>query len=278
MDGSDLYTLATRLLPRQTRPGAPGAQQLELYAGQLPPALPVELPLPPGARMIGTVVEGPFLTVLLDTDLSPEDALTFYREGLTGEGWAMLDTGRLRGGFEFANHSHGIFCRTPQGPKLVLNAHAYPETLTEVRLHLDLSPGTPCEYPAPRHPPGGPIPSLPELAPPADATLEPMGGEASPLGTSAQAQLTTSLDLGTVASRYAEQMRQAGCAERDRGQGQEVAWSTWELDHPDHGPSQGLVLVMQQPGSPSRYFLYLRVAWSRGDEPPAGAEPGGPAP
>jgi len=94
VDNSDLYTLATRLLPRRTRPGAPGAEQLQLHAGQLPPSLLFDPPIPPDCRIIGSAVEGPFVTVLLDTELTPKRALSFYSESLTGSGWTMLDTGR----------------------------------------------------------------------------------------------------------------------------------------------------------------------------------------
>jgi hypothetical protein len=77
-----------------------------------------------------------------------------------------------------------------------------------------------------------------------------------------RAQLITTLDLAGVASHYANQLREAECVERDHGQGDILAWSMWELDHPDHGPSQGLFLALQQPNDRSRYFLYLRVAWT----------------
>ena len=225
--------------------------------------LPFPLPVPPGARVLGSVVEGNYIRVVLDTDLAPREAVAFYRDELSASGWTALDAGRSRGGFEHASHGHGAFCRTDHGPRLNINAHAYPDTPTEVRLDLDLTPNEPRGYPgAPQSPHSGPIPSLPELAPPAGARLQPMGGEAGPLGTSAQAELITPLDLAAVAEHYADQMREAGCIERDRGQGDLVGWSTWELDDPDHGPSQALVLALQQVNDPTRYFLYVRVAWA----------------
>jgi hypothetical protein len=64
-------------------------------------------------------------------------------------------------------------------------------------------------------------------------------------------------------------MRQAGCVERDHGQGDVLAWSTWDLDHPDYGASHGLVLVVQQPNDHTQYFLYLRVARAAADSQPS---------
>lgn len=262
-DEPSFYTLASRLLPRRSRsPGAPPA--LRLIPGRLPPDLPFYLPVPPDARVIGATVEGDYITILLDTERVPRQVIAFYEGELSAAAWTALDTGRSRGGFEHAAHSHATFCRTSLGPKLTVNAHAYPATLTQVRLDLDLTPDQPCGHPGGRQSPqAGPIPSLPELAPPAGAKLLKGGGEASPIGTSEHAELVTPLDLAAVAAHYAGQMREAGSIERDRGQGDLLAWSTWEVDQPDHGLSQGLVLVLQQVNDPTRYFLYLRVAWAR---------------
>jgi hypothetical protein len=257
-----LYTLAVRLIPRRGRFEEQSTEPL-LLAGRLPP-LPLQRPLPEGAQIIGSVVEGDVVTILLDTDQSPGDAVAFYGTELAAAGWKMLSTAHPRGGFEHARHGHAIFCRTDLGPKLTVNAHQYPGRLTQVRLQIDLATDQPCTDPAerPRPPQIGPVPSLPELAPPAGAMLRTMGGEAGPMGTSAHAELITRLDLAGVADHYAEEMRLAGCVERDRGQGDLVAWSTWEVDHPEHGPSQGLFLALQQVNDPTRYFLYERVAWA----------------
>lgn len=70
------------------------------------------------------------------------------------------------------------------------------------------------------------------------------------------------LTFYSVASHYASQTREAGCVEHDHGHGDVLAWSTWDLDHPDHGPSHGLVLIVQQPNDRTQYFLYLRVGWA----------------
>jgi len=270
-DESALYTLATRLIPRRYQSPAVGTTRHQLLAGQLPSELPFDVPVPPLAVVIGTVMDGHFTTVLLDTDLSPKQALDFYDGELTRTGWTALDTGRSHGGFEHANHAHGTFCRSSRGPKLTLNAHAYPDEATEIRLDLDLTPDEPCTYPRADRPHDmGPPPSLPELAPPAGATLLPMGGEASPVGTSSNAQLVTSLDLAAVAAHYANQMREAGCRPRDSGQGDDVAWSTWDLEQPDVGPAVGLFMALQQPNDRSQYFIYERVAWI----PSASSNPG----
>lgn len=265
--GSDvsLYTLVTRLLPRRGHPGD-AAHELRLVPGELPDGLPLPHPLLPGALIIGAVVDGPYATILLDTDHAPKRAAALIQEALVKDGWIALETGRARGGFEHANHAHGMFWRTELGAKLTLNAHAYPGSPTQVRLDLDLTPTGPSSHPDQRPPHPGPIPSLPELAPPAGARLQTMGGEASPLGTSAQAELITPLDLGAVATHYAEQMRDTGCVAWDCGQGDSLAWSTWTLDDPDHGPSQCLFLALQQMDDPTRYFLYERVTWA----PPIG--------
>jgi hypothetical protein len=253
LDESSVYTLATRLIPTHGR--SDRAVEPRLVAGRMPDDLPFPLPVPPGATVIGASVEDEFVMVVLDTDLSPRGVVAFYRDALPRAGWEEPDSGRSRGGFEQAAHGHAGFIR--QGAKLWLNAHAYPGRLTDVRLALSTDQDEPAVH-AGRHP----IPRLPELAPPVGARLRKMGGEGSPTGTSDTAELITSLDLAAIADHYSDQVREAGCIERDRGQGDLLAWSTWELDDPDHGPSQGLFLALQQLHDPTRYFLYERISWA----------------
>lgn len=255
-----LYSLAVRLIPSRASQG--GGSSRQILAGQVPDDLPVPLPVPPEAQVIGSVIDGDYLKIVLDTNRTPQQVIAFYSDELSRSGWTALESGRSRGGFEQASHGHGVF-RSDLGPTLHINTLAYPDVPTEVRLDLDFGGDQSGADEVARRSAGvHPIPTLPELAPPAGATLQPMGGEASPVGTSAQAELITSLDLSAVATHYAGQMRKAWCRERDRGQGNLLSWSTWEVEHPEHGPSQGLFLALQQVNDATRYFLYVRVAWT----------------
>jgi hypothetical protein len=74
-------------------------QEPQLLVGQLPPDLPVELPLPEGSRLLGSLaVENPMIAI--ETHLAGEDVVTFYRERLTTAGWTVPEHfGPPQGGF-----------------------------------------------------------------------------------------------------------------------------------------------------------------------------------
>src|SRR5260221_343468 len=80
-------------------------QEPQLLVGQLPPDLPVELPLPEGSRLLGSLaVENPM--VAIDTQLAGEDVVTFYRERLTTAGWTVQEQlGPPQGGFVHSSRS-----------------------------------------------------------------------------------------------------------------------------------------------------------------------------
>lgn len=100
---------AERLLAAS--PGAVGGRAdreaaSSLWAGQLPPDLPVAVPLPPGARMLGSVgyeVERESWTLtVIDVPLDQRSALQFYTDAFGAQGWEIHPPSpifELRGGF-----------------------------------------------------------------------------------------------------------------------------------------------------------------------------------
>lgn len=92
---------------------------MEILPAQLPPDLPVEIPLPEGSRIVGSVLNSgglEMVAIYSDALQSPQGILAFYRELLLGHGWYELDPdGQRPGGFNAPDHSyqvHGRFCRS----------------------------------------------------------------------------------------------------------------------------------------------------------------------
>ena len=98
LNETDLLELALRLA---TFPGDPRTQNAQLLPGQIPDQLPVDIPFPEDSRVLGSLIRNPeSITMLLDTHLSPEQALTFYRQRMQASGWQTTDIYRPhRGGF-----------------------------------------------------------------------------------------------------------------------------------------------------------------------------------
>src|SRR5947209_3071120 len=84
-----LYELALRLIPPRYPPGTPYEASPRIWAGSIPEDLPVALPVPEDARVIGTYGAPQLLTILVDTAMRPKGVLAFYRERLERTGWKM---------------------------------------------------------------------------------------------------------------------------------------------------------------------------------------------
>lgn len=65
-------------------------------------------------------------TVLLESDLSPNQVLAFYQDQLAKD-WAVIHAHPSSGGLVDVVQSQGNFCKLLLGPSLILLAHAYPE-------------------------------------------------------------------------------------------------------------------------------------------------------
>ena len=97
-DDAALRELALALIaPRNVDAALDDGRQL--LPGQLPPDFASDFPLPPGARVVGSLVAlSP--VIVLDTEQAGEDVVAFYQEQLTAAGWSTEDQMRSRhGGF-----------------------------------------------------------------------------------------------------------------------------------------------------------------------------------
>lgn len=140
-----LLTLALRLLERREQ-GTLTPEATQLLVGQLPPQLPVEIPLPEGSRILGSLIRsGKQIAIVLDTDCCPEKVLDFYRDRLQISGWKIPESYRL-GSFEPVHATNYLlFCHGARGLALWVEAYRVQNTVTGVRLQLEMNPRhSPC--------------------------------------------------------------------------------------------------------------------------------------
>jgi hypothetical protein len=224
------WHLALRLLapefPLDSSSGEP-----QFYVGALPPDHQDAIPLPAGSQINGSYrdTQG-VITAALDVPLPLETVIHDYEGQLTAVGWTHIDGVPSRlGGFTLrsANETTGrygrTYCRSAEGPALMIRAFALPGGATDIRLRLLPGPG-PCAHPPP---PPGAQPLLPELEAPPDAELVPRFRAGSDEYTTTLAQLVTDLELPAVASHYARQLEAAGWERRVEETDGPHAWSTW---------------------------------------------------
>lgn len=239
----------------------------ELIVGRLPDALPIELPLPPASRVLGSLALGRRTMIYLESETRPQQILAFYRTHLSPPSWTFFGERRGLGGFAAASMPEAIaaqFCPAVTGPAISLGARVRPDGVADAQIEviIDLDQ-TPCGNP------NSPLtweyrtqqPQLPILVAPPQSDFADGGGSGSELHWESRGYLYTALDLRTVADFYAHQFVTAGWQERGRGGDEVVRWSRWGSQE-DEGV-EALYLTVQQ-ADRAGYFLLARASRHEG--------------
>ena len=239
-------------------------QEPQLLVGQLPPDLPLELPLPEGSRLLGSLaVENPMIAI--ESQLAGEDVVTFYRERLTTAGWTVQEHfGPMQGGFVHSSrsdHSMATFFTPDDRFTLAVMTAPAPGGRTTVQLTLQ---GEVAEF-RPRLRPHRDdfMAVLPPIRGPKGAMQMPGGGGAGPDHVDTSATLESDLDLATVSAHYLGELAHVGWQQLDAGASGPVAWSTWSFTDQDSAAWQALLLILQRPGRQGNYALTLRAERER---------------
>jgi hypothetical protein len=260
-NSASLRELAERLLQLRfpDDPNTPG--DTRLLVGTLPAALPVEIPLPDGCPIVGSVERARHgVTAVLDCTQPPAEILDFYKQRLTAAGWTSPETPHMQGGFQhtfFANHA--TYCYSARGPALSVQANAGPNAPSDVRLDLQTDPRfSPCSRQH-RMATRGLVSLIPALSPPQHSRQLAAGGGGGGTSWRSDATLQTDLDLDTLASHYGSQLESAGWTSAGTGQDGPLAWSTSTFRDSDDEPWRGLFFILKRPDAASDHFLTVRV-------------------
>jgi hypothetical protein len=264
---AQVQELAERLLAAPF-PGPPGPQEttVRLLPGQVPDDLPFALALPPGARVVGSMVRsgGPLsgVTVVLDAPGTRDDVLAFYERELQAQGWQAAPTGPFPSGGGFQVNRPGLgttYCQGATGPSLTITLYSRPAGPNDVRLSTSASPGL-CTVPsppvsAPQMPQAATL--LPRLTPPSGVELQGGGGGGGgPNRWSSEATAETTRSPAELEAYFAELLAAAGWTREDGGADGGLAWSAWTI--PAEGDWRGLLMVVQWPEG-DRRLLSARV-------------------
>jgi hypothetical protein len=255
-DRASFQTLAHRLLARRCG-GSPAPEEVQILVSQLPQDLPIEIPLPDGARIIGSLVHGGEGTeIVLDAPQTVAQVLDFYEETLTAEEWIAFAY-PTEGGFVPGIGRTGLtFCSGTNNSVLWVGAFEVEDGLTDVRLDYRTEPTlASCtgDTAAPQHP----IPLL-EDPPGARQTTAGFGGSTD--SYNAEVELKTELDSAIVEVHYADQLEAAGWLRRDGGQSGPLAWSSWFYQDEEGQEWQGILLVIDVAGKSDRQAVVLRAS------------------
>lgn len=82
-----LREFASRMISTPLRPSSSTAS---FFAGRLPP-LPVEIPIPDDARIVGSLAHNKQTVIVLDTQWPPDHVYGYYRESLPKADWQRVE-------------------------------------------------------------------------------------------------------------------------------------------------------------------------------------------
>ena len=267
-----LYELALRLA---AYPGDPRVNDPQLLVGQLPPGLSIEVPMPEGSRILGSLMRSQEnIDIVLDCALSPDEVIQFYKERLATTGWNELETTRpMHGGFVHSGfprlQNHMVFCRGSQGPAFSVDASEGKNSRTDIRLDLDSgSEFSPCAQPNRRHQRmmhRNLQELIPPLFPPPGARQTGGGGGGGGDSWHSSAALETDADLPTLAVHYNGELARGGWTLSGEGLAGPLAWSTWTFQDEEKEPWRGLFFILDVPGKDQAYVLEVRIDWDKKD-------------
>jgi len=136
-----LRELAQRLL---THAHPEGPTSVEVLLRRLPESVAVEIPMPPGSHLLGSVLHSrqgrpTLMEAVFDSEREPHEVVTAYEPELAQRGWnAFEGFGGMHGGFVPGGMGEGrSFRQDNKGPVLMVAASAGKAKPTDLRLRLD---------------------------------------------------------------------------------------------------------------------------------------------
>jgi hypothetical protein len=280
-DGDDaLQALVLRLLG-SPHDGLAGRQDTRLLVGQLPPDLPVDIPLPSG-RLLGSqaIHGGEYVTIVLETAAPVEQVYAFYRQRLTAdgwqrvqmtiEGWAPADEADDQQA-DTEQRQRDQYVRSDDGPRLVVHVEVEQSGGTLVWLTLLGYPDeSPRGFRDVRRLLDRPAAILSALAPPPDGSRlfveDGGGGESRATATS---RIESDEGIAQVAAHYIAQLERIGWARTGAGIDGALAWSAWMLPDVETAELwQALFSILELPWAGGQYYLTLEIERVHdGDQP-----------
>ena len=262
-----LRELAERLLMPMFVDPSGIVPRVQLFPGALPPGAPLEVPLPPGGRLVGSALRTnpppsqDQIDVVVDAPGDVTEVLRFYQEALDRLGWRRPPTVPQREphGFQPVSETlFGTFCRSERGPWIDLQVVPRGSGPNDVRLSINNFPGPCGDQDGPGAgadgPPGQNL--VPLIATPAGARITRNASLSGPGMWASFAVAESTRSAAELEAAIASQLAAAGWTRTDGLPSGVLAWSVWSI--PGEGNWQGLLTVLEGPGS-DRRTLQIQV-------------------
>ncbi|MBN1966972.1 MAG: hypothetical protein JW910_20130 [Anaerolineae bacterium] len=229
----EVRSFLARLVAWQSAPD----QTADIFIGALPADLPLAIPLPQDARLLGSITQTVYTArqfiILVDTALPAPDVIAFFDAALAGE-WRAINAGPPGGGFVEQPIYQSNYCHASEDALLYASAQTVSGGVTSLRLLLQLgNTATVCSQLSAEQIAVEAYSLLPQLTVPAGATI--VGGRSGgssigPRGesfASTSATLQAAMPASALMDDYTAQLEDLGWLLVRTDANGAFAWSAW---------------------------------------------------
>lgn len=252
-----------------------GLSELQLIPGKLPQHLPISLPLPQKAQVLGSIIlSSNSFQIIVDLPQEPEQVKAFYRQQLSTAGWLEQKPGHSSLGeigfldpHQNWNTNQALeFCSLSDLAKLKIEVSSRyrpsKQWYSQLRLFLEVFSSTDSyDLSCLSSDNSSDVvkPLLPPLTPPSKVMIHSQFTVTSEHSSYSYAILGSEDDAQALVAHYAAQVEQLGWKLRTQGNNEQGIWSSWIL--PDHQelPTEGLLSITKLLGTSNEYIAYLLV-------------------
>jgi hypothetical protein len=246
-------------------------EDTQILTGRLPESLPADFPIPQGAQIIGSVVDGIIFTdIFFRVNQAPEEIYSFYQQQLPDVGWQERTSraDNTNSGFllaepirdtRLAEEPFRNFCSISQVADLSITIQPEADSSTVVRLSLVSSRLSEFQDLELFDCPSRKWAPLPNLLPPDDRG----GGSSSAIYDLEEAHsrisIETNLDAEALIHHYNSQLEQADWVQIDTGEGGLSRWSIWSFQDEEGESWGGLLVISEVQNTPNEYIGFVQV-------------------
>jgi hypothetical protein len=245
-------------------PGSTGTTRA--FIGSLPDNLSFDVPMPDGARVIGSVASDQqfsYTQILLEIEGSQEDIQAFYTEAFSGEDRTQPQMGQ-QGGFVSGMGPQLSYCNTSADAALNITMAQKEQGLVGVTLMVQKGlQYSACASQVMGDPHGDASMMIPLLsAPQGSQQMQQGGGGGSGTGfidAHQSAAVITDLTPAELADHYNEQIHAAGWTQVTKGGDDNTVWSTWTLTDDEGKDWTARLIIFRRSTKNGGLFAWIQV-------------------